>query len=83
MWVAGLFEPDEVHGRCYATMTTEPPEWVMPIHDRLLAIVSYEEGMGYLAGDIIPSSPYAGKLLAEPCESPLRKRAADGQGELF
>jgi putative SOS response-associated peptidase YedK len=83
LWVAGLFEPDEVHGRCYATMTTEPPEWVMPIHDRLLAIVSYEDGMRYLNGDMIPSLPYEGKLLAEPCESPLKKRANDGQGELF
>lgn len=83
MWVAGLFEPDVVHGVCYATMTTEPPDWVMPIHDRLLAIVSYEDGMRYLKGDMIPSLPYEGKLLAEPCESPLKKRANDGQGELF
>ncbi len=83
MWVAGLYEDDEVLGRCYATMTTEPPEWVLPIHDRLLAIVGFDDGMRYLSGEMIPSAPYEGSLLANRCESPLKKRTGDSQRELF
>lgn len=83
MWVAGLYEVDERHGGCFATMTTEPPEWVLPIHDRLLAIVTEEDGKRYLRGEFVPSAPYAGELIAERCESPLKRTMDQGQGELF
>lgn len=83
MWVAGLYEDDEVLGRCYATLTTEPPGWVLPIHDRLLAIVDWLDGMRYLNGEMIPSCPYENTLIAKRCESPLKKRAGDVQLELF
>lgn len=83
MWVAGLYEDDEVDGPCYATLTTEPPEWVRPIHDRLLAIIDKADGMRYLSGEWIPSHPYTGPLIANPCASPLKKNNSNSQRELF
>lgn len=82
MWVAGIFEPSEKYGLCYATITTEPPAWVEPIHDRMLAVIDLEVGKRFLQGETLPFLPYAGQLIAEPCESPLkRKPSADGGGQ--
>ncbi|MEY3898191.1 MAG: hypothetical protein RLZZ214_3712 [Verrucomicrobiota bacterium] len=84
MWVAGLFEHSDKYGPCFATITTEPPEWVVPIHDRLLAVVDFDDGLAFLHGETLPFGPYAGKIEAVPCESPLkRKGPGPPQGELF
>ena len=82
MWVAGLFEDSEKYGPCYATITTEPPDWVKPIHDRLLAILDFEHGMHFLHGGALPFTPYSGELIATPCASPL-KHNPGSQSELF
>ena len=85
LWVAGLWEPSENHGGCYATLTTEPSAAMEPIHDRMLAIVGLEQGMAFLDGAELSSKPYEGPLVIKPCESPLKKQARedDPQGELF
>jgi putative SOS response-associated peptidase YedK len=86
IWVAGLYKRSEKYGDCYATITTEPPAWVLPIHDRLLAILDFEDGMAFLRGEMRPSAPYQGDLVAVPCVSPLKRRppvGGDPQGELF
>lgn len=86
MWVAGIYEPSEKHGFCYATITTEPPAWVVPIHDRMLAVLEFEEGLRFLKGQTLPFAPYEGHLIAGPCDSPLKKkRPSDGgwQEDLF
>ena len=84
MWVAGLFEHSDKYGPCYATITTEPPEWVVPIHDRMLAVVDFDDGLAFLRGETLPFGPYAGIIEAAPCESPLkRKGPGPPQGELF
>ena len=85
LWVAGLWEPSERHGGCYATLTTEPSAAMEPIHDRMLAIVGLDQGMEFLAGAELSSTPYEGPLSIMPCESPLKKQARedDPQRELF
>ncbi len=86
MWVAGLFEHSDVHGDCYATITTEPPEWVAPIHDRMLAVLEFEDALAFLRGETLPFDPYPGNLQAAPCDSPLKRKPppeSGPQGELF
>lgn len=85
LWVAGLWESSERHGRCYATLTTEPSAVMEPIHDRMLAIVGLEQGIEFLKGAELSFKPYNGPLDIEACESPLKKEARmdDPQGELF
>lgn len=85
LWVAGVWEASERHGPCYATLTTEPSAVMEPIHDRMLAIVGLEQGLEFLAGAGLCSTPYEGPLHIEPCESPLKRqgRKDDPQGELF
>ena len=83
MWIAGLFEESEKYGRCYATITTEPPAWVVPIHDRMLAVLDFKDGENFLRGETLPFAPYEGKIIAEPCESPLKQKPPGPQGELF
>lgn len=74
LWVAGLFEHSDKYGLCYATITTEPPDWVVPIHDRMLAVVDFDAGLAFLRGETLPSGPYAGMIEAAPCESPLKRK---------
>lgn len=86
LWVAGLYQPTEKHGPCFATITTEPTPEVARVHDRLLAVVNFEEGMAFLRAEKSSFSPFAGPLRIEPCESPLKSRKPkpdDAQGTLF
>jgi putative SOS response-associated peptidase YedK len=91
MWIAGLFEQSEEHGLCYATITTEPSAVVVPIHDRMLAILEFTDALGFLQGGNLPFEPYEGPIIANPCESPLRRKPPQGgnmqggnmQGDLF
>jgi putative SOS response-associated peptidase YedK len=87
IWVAGLFEESEKYGPCYATITTEPPEWMSPIHDRMLGVLDFEDAMNFLHGDSLPFTPYPGELIAETCDSPLKGKSRNSeegpQGELF
>ncbi|MCU0795881.1 MAG: SOS response-associated peptidase [Akkermansiaceae bacterium] len=87
MWVAGLWEIDAELGPCFATITTEPPPAVAPIHDRMLAVVDFTEGLAFLQGGSMEFRPYAGAILAAACASPLKQKGKDRQGpvqgELF
>jgi len=83
MWIAGLFEDSTKYDRCYATITTGPPEWMLPIHDRMLAVLDFKDGETFLQGGTLAFEPYAGKIIAEPCESPLKQQKPREQGELF
>jgi len=80
LWVAGLYERTD-KGNNYATITTGPTPQVAEVHDRLLAIVEFEEGLAFLCGEKNDFTPYAGALDLRPCVSPLRKPPL--QGELF
>ena len=87
MWVAGLYEKSEKYCSCYATITTEPARVVLPIHDRMLAVMDWERALDFLLGNPLTFAPYEGPLIAEACASPLKqtKKPPDGssQGSLF
>ena len=88
MWVAGLYERTAA-GAHYATITTEPTAQVAPFHDRLLAILEWEDGLAFLQGERNEFPPYGGSLRIEPCASPLKRKPPEeklpppAQGELF
>lgn len=81
MWVAGIFEDSEKYGPCYATITTEPPPWMLPIHDRMLSVLDFDMAEAFLRGETLPFKPYGGTLVAEPCESPLKRKPPERDGE--
>lgn len=86
LWVAGLHGVDETGAPCYATITTEPTTAFSEIHDRLLAIVGFDEGLAFLRGEKSTFAPYEGPLAVTPCESPLKlkkPKPEDPQGQLF
>ena len=87
MWIAGLYERTESHGACYATITTEPAPVVLPIHDRMLAVLDAEPAFAFLRGETLPFTPYAGEIVATCCESPLKRKLKppddNPQSELF
>ncbi|RYD37857.1 MAG: hypothetical protein EOP85_17315 [Verrucomicrobiaceae bacterium] len=76
LWVAGLYGVDERGGPCYATITTEPTPEFARIHDRLLAIVTLEDGLAFLQGEMSTFTPYRGPLDVRICESPLKAKPA-------
>jgi putative SOS response-associated peptidase YedK len=86
MWVAGLYSHSRTYGDCYATITTDPPEWMVSIHDRMLAVLDFDQALEFLHHGFTPGTPYAGEILATPCASPLKQAKPQGknqQGELF
>ena len=87
MWIAGLYERTESHGACYATITTEPSPAVMPIHDLMLAVLDAEPAIAFLRGEMLPFTPYAGEIVINRCDSPLKRKSKppgdDPQAELF
>lgn len=87
MWVAGIYERTASHGACYATITTEPAPVVVPIHDRMLAVLDAEMAFAFLRGETLDFSPYAGEIVASRCDSPLKRTAKplgdEPQAELF
>ena len=87
MWVAGIYEMTASHGACYATITTEPAPVVVPIHDRMLAVLDAEMAFAFLRGETLEFTPYAGEIVATRCDSPLKRQTKpsndDPQPELF
>ena len=81
--IAGLFEESEKYGRCYARITTEPSAWLSPIHDRILAVLDFEEAEAFLRCETPQFEPYPGTIIAAPCVSPLKQTTPGPQGELF
>ena len=87
-WVAGIYEEHLQHGGCYATVTTDPPDWMEPIHDRMLAVLDLPTAVAFLNHEFTPKSPYQGSLKSMQCPSPLKKPTGlndpdDSQGQLF
>ncbi len=82
MWVAAIYEHHAELGPCYSTITTEPPEWMRPIHDRMIAVLDHSPALAFLHGETPSFHPYQGKLVAEPCPSPLKNQSTS-QPELF
>lgn len=86
MWMAGLFENSEEHGPCYTMITTDASERVAPIHDRMPAILKWNEALAFLKDGLDGLPPYEGALRIAACESPLRKHdpaSGEQQGMLF
>jgi putative SOS response-associated peptidase YedK len=86
LWAAGIWEDHTDLGPCYSMVTTAASPLMVPIHDRMPALLRPEEMAEFLAGTSVwDFQPFAGPLELTPCESPLVKPKvdADSQPELF
>jgi putative SOS response-associated peptidase YedK len=84
LWIAGVWEPNPDHGRCYSMITTEAPPIMAPIHDRMPAVLAADEVDAYLNSGPWALRPFPGELHLAPCASPLKaKPAGPEQQELF
>lgn len=85
LWMAGLWEPGGELGPCYTMVTTDAASLMVPIHDRMPAVLSGDEVERFLeGGDRWTFHPYTGALSVNPCPSPLKGNGnVGGQGELF
>lgn len=57
------------------------------IHDRMLAVLDFNDGEKFLRGVTLPFTSYAGEIIAEECESPLKRKTTskneNTESELF
>lgn len=86
LWIAGIWEEHAELGACFSMVTTDASPVMIPIHDRMLALLRTDEMPGFLDGSSPWNfQPYFGPLLFAPCDSPLAKPKAspDSQLELF
>lgn len=87
LWVAGIWEENAEFGSCYSMVTTAASPLMAPIHDRMPALLRYEEMTEYMAGSgSWDFQPFTGKLVVTPCQNPLVRRPGGSgaeQGELF
>jgi putative SOS response-associated peptidase YedK len=86
LWAAGIWEESQELGPCYSMVTTAASPLMLPIHDRMPALLRPEETAEWLAGSRRwDFQPFSGPLVVEPCESPLARRSGGGprQQELF
>jgi len=81
LWVAGIFEHKPPQGDAYSTITTTPSPLMAPIHNRMLAVMPFQDGLAFLRGEISEFSPYAGELSITPCESPLKRKPTAPPGD--
>lgn len=83
LWAAGIWEENETLGRCYSMIMTDANAFVSRIHDRMPALLLEEELDDYLMGSIGKFRPAEVELEVMDAENPLKKKAEDGQLDLF
>ena len=84
LWVAGIWEEHPEFGRCYSMVTTDASSLMVPIHNRMPAVLLAAEAPEFLNGGSWSFQPFAGPLPVTPCASPLVKpQGPDPQQELF
>ncbi len=84
LWLAGLWEESEFHGRCFSIITTEANRAILPIHHRMPATLRFEQQANYLAGEKIVFGRDFVELVFEKCDNPLLKKQPPYlRGELF
>ena len=56
IWIAGIWEVG-VNGECFSMITTEPNRVVLPVHDRMPAVLSDEQIEPYLDRELNEFGP--------------------------
>lgn len=85
LWAAGIWEDVENLGRCFSMITTAANAFMTPIHDRMPALLDYEQLQPYLDGNISTFHPDERLLdVQSDAPNPLKKPSPpDPQGSLF
>jgi putative SOS response-associated peptidase YedK len=83
LWAAGIWEENAVLGRCYSMIMTDSNGFVSAIHDRMPALLRDGETEIYLSGGPGGISPAAVELAVRVVASPLKRKPAEIQGDLF
>lgn len=83
LWAAGIWEENATLGRCYSMLMMDADPFVSAIHDRMPVLLEDGETEIYLAGASNAFSPTTVELSVKAVASPLRRKPAEIQGDLF
>lgn len=83
LWAAGIWEENETLGRCYSMLMTNADPFVSAIHDRMPVLLEDRQTEIYLAGGSFVISPTTVELVVKAVASPLKRKPAEIQGDLF
>ena len=81
LWIAGIWEDSDTHGRCFSMITTEPTAAIAPVHDRMPAVLDDARIGPWLDGDLQALGPSPVPL--DFHEAPNFLKPPPAQGELF
>lgn len=74
---AGVWENSLQGGRTFAIITTQANSLIRAFHPRIPALLSHEDALAYLAGDLHDFAPFRGALSMIESPDPQRKSAAE------
>ena len=84
LWAAGIWEESDQLGRCFSMLTTAANRLMIPIHNRMPAVLTEPECDLFLDGRMRSFAPSADMLIVQDAINPLTKKdPRDIQGELF
>lgn len=83
LWAAGIWEENATLGRCYSMLMMDADSFVSAIHDRMPVLLEDGETEIYLAGGSNAFSSNTVELSVKAVASPLKRRPAEIQGDLF
>lgn len=76
IFIAGLWGEEEGRGECFSMITTEPTAAIAPIHDRMPAVLAFDQLQPHLSGELSAYGPSAVPLEWRDTENFLKGRQA-------
>lgn len=85
LWIAGIWESNEEVGECFSMITTEPNAVMVPVHDRMPAVLTDEQIAPFMEGELNAFGPSAVALQYQEAANFLKsgKPSKPAQDELF
>lgn len=83
LWAAGIWEENASLGRCYSMIMTDADSFVSAVHDRMPVLLREGETETYLSGGPCVLSITPVELAVRAVASPLKRKPAETQGDLF
>lgn len=85
LWIAGIWEEDKERRRCFSMITTDPNDLVIPVHDRMPAVLIPDQIEPFIRGELQDFGPSRHLIRFGHAENFLRKdkKPPADQTELF